>query len=129
MFDENVGNKIDKCDPSDCATCDSDCGGIDLSEKIIDLPLEDGSKRPCLVVLKYAINETRYAAVMPLADNPEGDIYLFRVIRQGRELENIENEEEYEQATIAFGVEMEKAQEERILKEAEEVAKGRKLDE
>lgn len=124
MFDSGMGNRIDKCDPQDCATCDSDCGGIDLSERIIDLPMDNGTKTPCLVVLKYGIDDRRYAAVMPLANNPEGDIYLYRIIRQGRELENIEDEAEYEAASIAFGVEMEKAQEERLRKEAEEAAKG-----
>lgn len=128
MFDENIGNQIDKCAPEDCANCDSDCGGINLSEKIIELPMEDGSKVKSLVVLRFTVEEKRYAAVMPLENNPKGDIYLFRVIRDGRDLENIESESEYEQASIAFGVEMAKAQEERLLKEAEEVAKGRNLD-
>lgn len=122
--DMNEANGIDKCDPIDCATCDSDCGGINLSDRIIELPMEDGEKVSSLVVLRYAIEERRYAAVMPLKDNPEGDIYIFRVVRDGRDLENIENEKEYEEAAYAFGVEMEKAQEERLKKDAEEAAKG-----
>lgn len=108
---ENEMNKIDKCDPSDCSTCGADCSSrINLEDKIIQITTDEGEKIDCLIMLKYVMGTKDYIAVMPLKDNPEGDIYLFRMINNRTELENIEDEEEYQKAAETFGIEMEKAQ-------------------
>ena len=122
------GAKLDNCAPEDCSTCGEDCGSrIDLNERVIEITTDDGDKMRCLVMLKYAIGIKIYVAVMPLKDNPEGDIYLFRTIKNKTELQNIDDEDEYEQAAEAFGIEMEKAQKElaqkRLEREEREAAK------
>lgn len=102
---------IDKCDPADCSTCGSDCSSrINLNDRVIELTTDDGDKQKCLIVLKYSMGLKDYCACMPLLNNPDCDIYLYRMIKNGTELENIDNEEEYQAAAKAFGIEMEKAQ-------------------
>ena len=112
---ENEMKKIDKCDPADCSTCGEECGSrINLDDKIIKLTTDEGEQIDCLILLKYVMGTKDYIAVMPLKDNPEGDIYLFRMIKGRTELENIEDEEEYQKAAEVFGIEMEKAQEQTV---------------
>ena len=114
------GAKLDNCAPEDCSTCGEDCGSrIDLNERVIEITTDDGDKMRCLVMLKYGIGTKSYVAVMPLKDNPDGDIYLFRTIKNKTELQNIDDEDEYEQAAEAFGIEMEKAQKELAQKRRE----------
>lgn len=108
---ENEMSKIDKCDPADCSTCGAECGSrINLDDKIIKITTDEGEDMNCLIMLKYVMGTKDYIAVMPLKDNPEGDIYLFRMVNNRTELENIEDEEEYQKAAETFGIEMEKAQ-------------------
>lgn len=111
---ENEMNKIDKCDPQDCSTCGADCSSrINLEDRVIQITTDDGEKISCLIMLKYVMGTKDYVAVMPLKDNPEGDIYLFRMINNRTELENIEDEDEYQKAAETFGIEMEKEQQRR----------------
>lgn len=108
---EREMSKIDKCDPVDCSTCGADCSSrINLDERVIQITTDEGEQISCLILLKYKMNEKDYIAVMPLKNNPEGDIYLFRMVKDRTELENIEDPAEYEQAAMTFGIEMEKAQ-------------------
>lgn len=108
---EDEMKKIDKCDPVDCSTCGADCSSrINLEDKIIKITTDEGEEIDCLIMLKYVMDTKDYIAVMPLKDNPEGDIYLFRMVNHRTELENIEDEEEYQKAAETFGIEMEKAQ-------------------
>ena len=80
---------------------------------MIQITTDDGEKIDCLIMLKYVMGTKDYVAVMPLKNNPEGDIYLFRMINNRTELENIEDEDEYQKAAETFGIEMEKAQQKR----------------
>lgn len=108
---DNKRNGIDKCDPVDCSTCGADCGSrINLDDKIIEITTDDDEKIKCLIMLKYKMGTKDYIAVMPLKNNPEGDIYLFRMTNNRTELENIEDEDEYAKAAETFGIEMDKAQ-------------------
>lgn len=107
----NEMSKIDKCDPTDCSTCGADCSSrINLDERVIKITTDEGEEISCLIVLKYVMEAKDYVAVMPLKNNPEGDIYLFRMVNNRTELENIEDQDEYEKAAETFGIEMEKAQ-------------------
>lgn len=108
---ENEMNKIDKCNPADCSTCGADCSTrINLEDRVIQITTDEGNQISCLIILKYVMGTKDYVAVMPLKENPEGDIYLFRMVNNRTELENIEDEEEYQKAAETFGIEMEKAQ-------------------
>ena len=109
----NAGS-IDKCDPVDCSTCGAACGSqINLDDRVIELTTDEGDKYKALVVLRYKMENKAYIAVMPLLNNPEADIYLYKVVRDGKDLDNIEDEDEYAKAAEAFGIAMEKAQAEK----------------
>lgn len=115
FYNENrpINNQIDKCAPEDCSTCGADCGSrINLDDKIIEITTDDDEKIKCLIMLKYQMeyqSKTRdYIAVMPLKNNPEADIYLFRMVNNRKDLENIEDEDEYAKAAETFGMEMDK---------------------
>ena len=106
---------IDACAPEDCSSCTADCSSrVDLKANVIELTTDEGEVIRCQVLLNYEMEGRRYLAVMPLADNPDGDIYLFRVAEGETGLENIEDEEEHSRAAHAFGIAMEKAQKERL---------------
>ena len=105
---------IDACAPEDCSSCTADCSSrVDLKANVIELTTDEGEVIRCQVLLNYEMEGRRYLAVMPLADNPDGDIYLFRVAEGETGLENIEDEE-HSRAAHAFGIAMEKAQKERL---------------
>lgn len=71
---------IDACAPEDCSSCTADCSSrVDLKANVIELTTDEGEVIRCQVLLNYEMEGRRYLAVMPLADNPDGDIYLFRV--------------------------------------------------
>ena len=106
---------IDACAPEDCSSCTADCSSrVNLKTNVIELTTDEGEVIRCQVLLNYEMEGRRYLAVMPLADNPDGDIYLFRVAEGETGLENIEDEEEHSRAAHAFGIAMEKAQKERL---------------
>ena len=106
---------IDACAPEDCSSCTADCSSrVNMKANVIELTTDEGEVIRCQVLLNYEMEGRRYLAVMPLADNPDGDIYLFRVAEGEIGLENIEDEEEHSRAAHAFGVAMEKAQKERL---------------
>ena len=95
---------IDACAPEDCSSCTADCSSrVDLKTNVIELTTDEGEVIRCQVLLNYEMEGRRYLAVMPLADNPDGDIYLFRVAEGETGLENIEDEEEHSRAAHAFG--------------------------
>ena len=104
-------SQIDTCAPEDCSSCNADCGSrMNLNERIVQITTDEGTRMNCLIMLKYVMEGRDYIAVMPLKDNPEGDIYLFRMVKDGTGLANIEDEDEYQRAARTFGIEMEKAQ-------------------
>lgn len=106
---------IDACAPEDCSSCTADCSSrVNLKANVIEFTTDEGEVIRCQVLLNYEMEGRRYLAVMPLADNPDGDIYLFRVAEGETGLENIEDEEEHSRAAHAFGIAMEKAQKERL---------------
>lgn len=102
-------NPLESCAPEDCASCSADCGSKpSLDQKVIKVTTDEGETVYCQVMLKYPLEGRFYIAVMPLKDNPDGDIWLFRMINNGRDLDNIEDPEEYSRAARAFGIAMEK---------------------
>ena len=108
-----IDNQIEKCAPEDCSTCSSDCGSrINLDDRIIEITTDDDEKIKCLIMLKYQMEYQKktgdYIAVMPLKNNPEADIFLFRMVNNRKDLENIEDEDEYAMAAEAFGMEMDR---------------------
>lgn len=115
-MNSDFGNTgIESCQPEDCSSCSADCSSrMDLNADVIELTTDEGEKIRCQILLNYGMENHRYMAVMPLEDNPDGDIYLFRVSEDATSLANIEDPEEHERAAKAFGIAMEKAQKEKL---------------
>ena len=70
----------------------------------ITLTLEDGSDLVCDVISVFPVNDKNYIALLPSNDDPDAEIFLYRFIENGEEieLENIEDDEEFEMVSDAF---------------------------
>ena len=70
----------------------------------ITLTLEDGSDLVCDVISVFPVNDKNYIALLPSNDDPDAEIFLYRFIENGEEieLENIEDDEEFDMVSDAF---------------------------
>ena len=74
----------------------------------ITLTLDDDSELVCDVIATFpaTVNgkEQMYVALLPVDATPESEIYLYRFIENGEDidLENIEDDEEFEIVSDAF---------------------------
>ena len=70
----------------------------------ITLTLEDGSDLVCDVISVFPVQDKNYIALLPSNDDPDAEIFLYRFIEHGEEieLENIEDDEEFEMVSDAF---------------------------
>ena len=101
------------CAPSDCASCGGGCassGGCDPIEnhKTITLTMEDDTEVECAVLTIFPVDAKEYIALLPLDEegqNHDGEVYLYSFTRTAEGapmLSNIESDEEYNKAAIAF---------------------------
>lgn len=71
----------------------------------ITLELEDGAALECEALASFTAADKSYIALIPTKDNEKGIVYLYRII-EGEDdsilLENIEDEEEYQEAADLF---------------------------
>lgn len=70
----------------------------------ITLTLEDGSDLVCDVISVFPVNGNNYIALLPSNEDPDAEIFLYRFIENGEEieLENIEDDEEFDMVSDAF---------------------------
>ena len=70
----------------------------------ITLTLEDGTDLVCDVISVFPVQDKNYIALLPSNDDPDAEIFLYRFIENGEEieLENIEDDEEFEMVSDAF---------------------------
>lgn len=74
----------------------------------ITLTLDDDSELLCDVIAifpaKISGEERKYIALLPVDAEPDSDIYLYRFIEQGEDIDvlNIEDDEEFEIVSDAF---------------------------
>ena len=70
----------------------------------ITLTLEDGSDLVCDVISVFPVQDKNYIALLPSNDDPDAEIFLYRFIENGDEieLENIEDDEEFDMVSDAF---------------------------
>ena len=75
----------------------------------VTLTLENNEELECAVLNIFEANEKEYIALLPLdenGDNTDGQIYLYRFIDNGEEvepgLENIEEDEEFDRVSAVF---------------------------
>ena len=101
------------CNPSDCASCGGGCssaGGCDPVEnhKTITLTMEDDTEVECAILTVFPVDAKEYIALLPLDENGQnesGEVYLYAFARteSGEPmLSNIESDEEYAKAAVAF---------------------------
>ena len=70
----------------------------------ITLTLEDGSDLVCDVISVFPVQDKNYIALLPSNEDPDAEIFLYRFIENGEEieLENIEDDEEFDMVSDAF---------------------------
>lgn len=70
----------------------------------ITLTLEDGSDLICDVISVFPVKDKNYIALLPSNEDPDAEIFLYRFIENGDEieLENIEDDEEFDMVSDAF---------------------------
>ena len=75
----------------------------------VTLTLENNEELECAVLNIFEAEEKEYIALLPLdenGDNTDGQIYLYRFIDNGEEvepgLENIEEDEEFDRVSAIF---------------------------
>lgn len=105
------------CDPSDCASCQSNCGGAipRVPNPTIKLTLDDNTEIECAVLTTFDVGEQEYISLLPLDENGKnssGDVYLFRFKEENDQpvIENIEDNDEYMAAASAFDAFLENIQ-------------------
>ena len=108
-----------------CSSCGSDadcssCGGCSSDPKqhsTITLTMEDDTEVECAILTIFPVDAKEYIALLPLDEdgqNHDGEVYLyaFAHTEEGAPmLSNIESDEEYNKAAIAFDTVLQNARE------------------
>ena len=114
MSEETFSTNIGGCNPSDCASCTSNCssaGGASIPRvpnPTIKLTLDDDSILECAVLTAFDVDGFgEYIALVPLdkkGKNTTGETYLFRYAQENGNpvITNIEREDEYMAAAQSF---------------------------
>lgn len=114
MSEETFTANIGGCDPSDCASCSSNCGSAGkasipvVPNPTIKLTLEDDTVLECAVLTTFPVEGFgEYIALVPLDENGKttsGETFLFRYAEEGDTpvVTNIEREDEYMAAAQSF---------------------------
>ncbi|MDO4677345.1 MAG: DUF1292 domain-containing protein [Blautia sp.] len=108
------------CSASDCASCcDSSCSGCGSSDeehRTITLTMDDNTEVECAILTIFPVADKEYIALLPLDENGQnqtGEVYLYvfsRTESGDPMLANIESDEEYEKAALAFDTIVQNAQ-------------------
>lgn len=108
------------CSASDCASCcDSSCSGCGSSDeehRTITLTMDDNTEIECAILTIFPVADKEYIALLPLDENGQnqtGEVYLYvfsRTESGDPMLANIESDEEYEKAALAFDTIVQNAQ-------------------
>ena len=79
-----------------------------LESDVVTLTLDDDVEIECAIITTFNMDSTEYIALLPLDENGQnqnGEVYLYTFERTESGdpvLANIESDEEYNQAAIAF---------------------------
>ena len=86
-------------------------------EMTVTLTLDDGRELECVVLTIFPAGDKEYIALLPLDENGQnhdGEVYLYSFARTetgAPMLSNIESDEEYNKAAIAFDTVLQNAKE------------------
>ena len=97
------------CNPSDCASCTANCESkVDEAHHTITLTMDDDTEVECAILTIFPVENKEYIALLPLDENGQnesGEVYLYAFARTESGdpmLFNIEGDEEYAKAAVAF---------------------------
>ena len=117
MSDFDPNNSCSSCaSGSDCSTCGG-CGGDGQKHSTITLTMEDDTEVECAILTIFPVDVKEYIALLPLDEegqNHDGEVYLYAFTRTetgAPMLSNIESDEEYNKAAIAFDTVLQNARE------------------
>ena len=85
-------------------------------EMTVTLTLDDGTDLECVVLTIFEAADKEYIALLPLDGNEaeDGEVYLYRYTEDANgnpDIQNIESDEEYNKAAIAFDTVLQNAKE------------------
>lgn len=104
------------CSASDCASCGG-CGSNPDEHRTITLTMDDNTEVECAILTIFPVEAKEYIALLPLDENGQnntGEVYLYvfsRTESGDPMLANIESDEEYEKAAVAFDTIIQNARE------------------
>ena len=114
MSDLDVNNSCGSCGSSascggsDCSTCGG-CSTDPNQHSTITLTMEDDTEVECAILTIFPVDAKECIALLPLDENGQnhdGEVYLYSFARTETTgapmLSNIESDEEYNKAAIAF---------------------------
>ena len=87
---------------------DHDCNCGCNEEVTVTLTLDNDEELECAVLTIYNVGDNEYIALLPLVeegDDEEGEVFIYRYVETADgepTLENIEDDDEYEDAADAF---------------------------
>ena len=122
MSDFDMNNSCGSCESSascggsDCSTCGG-CSTDAAQHSTITLTMEDDTEVECAILTIFPVDAKEYIALLPLDEdgqNQDGEVYLYSFTRTetgSPMLANIESDEEYNKAAIAFDTVLQNARE------------------
>ena len=122
MSDSDMTNSCSSCGSSsscggsDCSTCGG-CSTDANQHSTITLTMEDDTEVECAILTIFPVDGKEYIALLPLDEdgqNHDGEVYLYAFAHTAEGspmLSNIESDEEYNKAAIAFDTVLQNARE------------------
>ena len=117
MSDLDKNTSCSSCESNaDCASCGG-CSSDPKQHSTITLTMEDDTEVECAILTIFPVDAKEYIALLPLDEdgqNHDGEVYLYAFARteEGAPmLSNIESDEEYNKAAIAFDTVLQNARE------------------
>ncbi len=122
MSDLDMNNSCGSCDSSsscsgsDCSTCGG-CSTDADQHSTITLTMEDDTEVECAILTIFPVDGKEYIALLPLDEdgqNHDGEVYLYAFAHTAEGspmLSNIEDDDEYNKAAIAFDTVLQNARE------------------
>lgn len=93
-----------------------------LEYSTVTLSLDGDIECECAIIRIFPAGNNTYIALLPIEDEENDEVYLYRFTQQNNEeplLENIETDEEYEIVSKAFEEELEAMEMEAIYDESD----------
>ena len=117
MSDLDKNTSCSSCESNaDCSSCGG-CSSDPKQHSTITLTMEDVTEVECAILTIFPVDAKEYIALLPLDEdgqNHDGEVYLYAFARteEGAPmLSNIESDEEYNKAAIAFDTVLQNARE------------------